>query len=239
MIQLNLLPDLKKEYIKSQKTKGLVISVSILVTLAAVGLSVLLFIYVAFLQQVQINLATDDIKQKEGQLKAIPNVDKYLTIQAQLSALPNLHAQKGAYDRLFDFLNVLNPSAPNNITLNTLQLSGADKGIVLTGSTSSFEALNIFADTLKNAQITYKAKGQGDPVTEGMFTQVLVQSSGFSRSNNKDLVSFTIKVTYRDSVFDIQNTDTKATVPSITTTQSVTQSPQAKQLFNADSKGQQ
>jgi hypothetical protein len=238
MIQLNLLPDLKKEYIKAQKTKSFVISTSILVTIGAVGLSALLFVYVTFVQQLQINLATDDIKRKETDLKAIQDVDKYLTVQAQLAALPDLHNGKGSYDRLFNFLNVLNPSAPNNINLSTLQLEAEARTMMLTGTTGNFETLNVFVDTLKNAEISYKAGGQGEPQTEKMFEQTLVMSSGFSRVDGKNLVSFTIKTVYTPAVFDVQNTDLAAKVPSITTTQSVTQSPQAGQLFNSNGTAQ-
>ncbi len=237
MIQLNLLPDLKKEFIKSQKTKGLVISSSILVTLGAVGLSVLLFVYVTFVQQFQINLATDDIKQKETQLKTIADVDKYLTVQAQLAALPDLHNNKGSYSRLFDFLGVLNPSAPSNINLSNLQLSVSTQNLVLTGTTGTFETLNVFVDTLKNAEISYKHQGQGETIKEKMFTQVLVQNSGLAHVGAKNLVSFAVKLVYNQSAFDVQNTDIAASVPHITTTQSVTQSPQTGLLFN-DNKAQ-
>lgn len=234
MIQLNLLPDLKKEYIKSQKTKGVVIGVSIITTIGAVGLSVLLFIYVTFLQQVQINLATDDIKSKENQLKGITDVDKYLTVQAQLAALPDLHANKGSYSRLFDFLGVINPSAPNNVSLDNLQLENITHSITFTGTTASFETLNVFVDTLKNAQVGYKQDGKGETQTTKMFQQVLVQNSGFAHVNGKDLVSFSVKTIYIPSVFATTNTDVKASIPNITTTQSVTQSPT---IFN-DNKGQ-
>lgn len=232
MIQLNLLPDLKKEYIKSQKTKGLVISVSILVTIGAVGLSALLFVYVTFLQQIQINLATDDINQKETQLKAVTDIDKYLTVQGQLAALPDLHNNKGSYSRLFDYLGVINPSSPSNINLSNLQLSADTKTMILTGTTGTFETLNVFVDTLKNAEITYKVNSQGDTLKDKMFNQVLVQASGLAHVSGKNLVSFTVKVVYNPVVFDVQSTDITPNIPHITTTQSVTQSPQAGQLFN-------
>lgn len=236
MIQLNLLPDLKKEFIQSQKAKAFVMTVSIFVTLGAIGLSVLLFVYVTFLQQFQISLATDDIAKKEQQLKGITDVEKYVTVQNQLASLPDLHAQKGLYSRLFDFLSVLNPSAPNNVTLSDLRVLSEDKTILLTGTAGSFQNLNTFADTLKNANITYKAGGQGDAVTNKMFEQVLVQTADIIRSNSQTQVGFTIKTTYNDAVFDAHNTDMTVKVPNITTTQSVTQSPGP--IFNGKSGGQ-
>jgi hypothetical protein len=236
MIQLNLLPDLKKEFIKAQKTKALVITVSIFVTLGALGLSALLFVYVTFLQQFQSNLASDDITKKEQQLKGITDIDKYLTVQNQLASLPDLHNQKGMYSRMFDFLSVMNPSAPNNVTLSDLRVLTDDKTIIFTGTTASFQTLNTFADTLKNVEVTYKEGGQGDPKTNKMFEQVLVQTADIVRANNQTLVGFTVKTTYKDLVFDVRNTDMTAKVPTITTTQSVTQSPNP--LFNGKAGGQ-
>lgn len=231
MIQLNLLPDLKKEFIQSQKSKSLVISVSIIVTLAALGLSALFFVYVTFIQQVQVSVADNDIKNRTAELKKVQDIDKYLTIQNQLSALPELHGNKGSYSRLFDFLNVLNPSAPNNVSLTNLQVLQADKAIQFSGNTKNFETLNIFVDTLKNAEVTYKTADGGEPVTEKMFSQVLVGSSDLSRIENNTLVSFVVRTIYKDSVFDAHNKEMTAKIPNITTTQSVTQSP-TQQLFN-------
>jgi hypothetical protein len=224
MIQLNLLPDIKKEYINAQKTRALVVSVSILVTLGAIGLSVLLFVYVTFVQQLQISLATDDIKSKNQQLNSISDLSKYLTIQNQLAALPDLHANKGIYSRLLTFLPVLNPNAPNNISLNKLQLTTADKQVSFTGSTASFETLNVFVDTLRNAKVTYKDSSNTQQTTN-MFSQVLVQSSSINRLNGKTTVGFTVQGFYQDAAFDARNTGVSASIPNIQTTQSVTESP--------------
>ncbi len=226
MIQLNLLPDLKKEFINAQKTKGLVVSVSILVTLGALGLSALLFVYVTFVQQLQVNLASDNIKRELTDLKGVDNIDKYLTIQNQLKSLPALHDGKGNTSRLFNFLAVVNPSAPNNVTLGALQLTMADHVMTLTGTTATFETLNVFVDTLKNAQVSYKQGGQGDPIKQKMFDSVLIQAAGFIKSQtSENIVGFTIKTTFQDAVFAASNTDVTASVPNITTTPSVTQSP--------------
>lgn len=233
MIQLNLLPDLKKEFIKAQKTKGLVITVAVLTTVGAVGLSALLFLYVTFGQQLQIGLATDSIEKKSNELASISDINQYLTIQNQLASITSLHDGKGAYSRLFSFLNVLNPSPPNNINLNNSQLVTTDKTVLFVGTTGSFESLNVFVDTLKNAQVSYKAIGEGDPVKEPMFPQVLIQDSGLAKVNNNTLVSFTVKATYGDPVFDARHTDVVVEVPSITTTQSVTGAPvPSDKLFN-------
>jgi hypothetical protein len=239
MIQLNLLPDLKKEFIRSQKNKSLVISSSILVTLGALGLSGLLFVYVTFAQQVQIGIVTQDIQNKSQELSQIKDINKYLTIQNQLSSVGMLHSSKGIYSRLFDFFSVLNPNPPNSINLTGAQLVTIDKSIMFNGTTSSFESINIFVDTLKNAQLSYMAEGATAATKESMFEQVFVQNSGLGKSNEKQVVAFTVRAVYRESVFGASITDVKAEVPSITTTPSATQAPVPAQstpqqpLFNS------
>ena len=235
MIQLNLLPDIKKEFINAQKTRAVVVSSSILITLGAIGLSVVLFIYVTFLQQLQISLATGDIKSKTQQLNGIADLDKYLTIQNQLAALPELHDQKGIYSRLLSFLPVLNPNSPNNIVLSKLQVSTTDKLVSLTGSTATFESLNVFVDTLQNAKVAYK-DASGAQQSSQMFSAVFVQNSAIDKSNGGNRVSFTVNSTYQDAVFDGTNTEVTATVPNIQTSQSVTDSPK---LFDSSSNGGQ
>lgn len=230
MIQLNLLPDLKKEFIKAQKSKSVIIGASIMVTLGAIGISALLFVYVTFVQQVQINWATDEINKKSNELKNIPDINKYLTIQNQLGKLPELHEGKGAYSRLFGFMNILNPAAPNNVSLASLQLVTEETSIIFTGNTTNFETFNIFVDTLKNAEISYKENGAAEAKTEKMFDVVMVQSSGLSKSGNQTVVAFTVQAAYKESVFDVRNTEATVKVPNITTTGSVTEAP--KPLFD-------
>lgn len=224
MIQLNLLPDIKKEFINAQKTRAVVMSSSILVTVVAVGLAVLMFVYVTFLQQLQITLATNDIKEKDKQLNSVQDLSKYLTIQNQLAALPELHASKGVYSRLLSFLPVLNPNAPNNVALTKLQLVALDKQVNFTGSTASFESLNVFVDTLRNAEVAYKDSSAQQQKSK-MFESIMVQNSNIDKLNGKSSVSFTVIAQYVEPAFDAHNTDVTASVPNIKTSQSVTESP--------------
>lgn len=238
MIQFNLLPDIKKEYINAKKSKALVIGVSAITAVGSIGLTVLLFVYVFFVQQLQTGIITSDIKKKSDSLNSIQDLSKYLTVQSQLASLPGLHDQKGAYLRLFNFLPVLNPGDPNNIKLANLQLLTNDKSIVFTGTTASFQSLNIFADSLRNAEVSYKEPGATTAKKDKIFDSVYVQNGVLSRINGGLLVSFSIRTVYRDYVFDIRNSEVDASVPNIKTTQSITESPKLP-LFDTPKTGGQ
>ena len=225
MIQLNLLPDLKKEYLKSQKTKAFVMKCSVLTAIASFGITILIALYAFFGQQLQISLISNDIKDKTSKLNSISDVGKYLTVQNQLQALPALHAGKGIYSRLLDILPIINPSSPNNVKLSTLQLAITNNAIALTGTTATFQALNVFVDTLNNAQFSYKQSGSTATTTDKVFTSVVVDTSSLAQVNGKKIVSFSIQTTYNPAVFDSANSDVTASVPNINTTPSVTGAP--------------
>lgn len=231
MIQLNLLPDIKKEFINAQRARNTVISGSILTIIVALGVTVLAFLYVFFGQQLQFILVNNDIASQSKTLKGISDLGKYLTVQNQLAALPALHEDKTIYSRLFDYLPTLNPSAPNNMTLASLQVDESQNTVLFTGISPTFEALNVFKDTLQNAELSYQAKGASEAIKTKLFPKVIVESATLGRTNNQLLVNFSIRGTYDDGAFAATSTNVVLNVPNIQTTQSVLQSP--KPVFNS------
>jgi len=84
MIGINLLPDVKKEFLKAQRTRNTVISLSILIMFVAGGLTVFLALFVYVGQTTAINVVKGDIDTKQKTLGEKPEITKYLTIQNQL-----------------------------------------------------------------------------------------------------------------------------------------------------------
>ena len=91
MIQFNLLPDVKIKYIKTQRTKRMVILVSLLVSAASLALVTIMFVSVQVIQKKSLNDLSKDIVAETKQLQDVQDLDKILTIQNQLTALPALH----------------------------------------------------------------------------------------------------------------------------------------------------
>src|SRR4051794_9960581 len=103
MIQLNLLPDVKLEYIKAQRSRRLVITTSLLISAGAIILLVLLF-SVSSLQKKHISDLSKSISKQTTELQQKPQINKILTVQNQLGSLTALHAAKPAAARLVDYL---------------------------------------------------------------------------------------------------------------------------------------
>ena len=101
MLQFNLLPDVKLEYVKTQRTKHLLTLLSFAASAAGIGILVLSVITVDVVQKVALNNLNGDIKKYSTQLKQIPDLDKILTVQNQLGTLTSLHDKKPVTSRMF------------------------------------------------------------------------------------------------------------------------------------------
>jgi Tfp pilus assembly protein PilN len=147
-IQLNLLPDVKTRYIKSEKTRRLAILISIIVTGVCVGV-IVVFLAVLGGQKIALNKADDQINKKSTELKNVANITNMLTVQAQLNSLNTLHGQKTVNSRLFGYMAQLTPAS---VQIAELSLNQKDSTATVTGSADTLESVNKFTDTLKFAQ---------------------------------------------------------------------------------------
>lgn len=224
MIRLNLLPDVKLEYLRTKRVQAQVISTATLITLGTVALVVLLALWVYGGQTLQKAYLTGEIKKHSNELKAIPDIDKYLTIQNQLANVTALHDAKNDYSRLMSYLPILNPSAPNNVTLTNIELlsnelSGNALGIQ--GEVKDYTALATFRDTLLNAQLSYDGG-----TNEKLFESVTVATSSLEQSTKgAPVVVFRIDTIYNPNAFLSSVKQPVVNVPIKTTTQSAQSSP--------------
>jgi len=205
MITLNLLPDIKREYLRSQRTKRIFMVGSLIVSAGFVALVVLLGIYVFAVQRLEINGAQSGIDEAQRQLNEIPDLEKMLTVQQQLESLPALHNQKPAMERLFTYLAAV---VPADISLNSIDLDvSGDSTAEINGFAQDFPSINAFTDSLKNARVTF----EGSDEQIQAFNNVVVESYGVDNS----ATSFRINLRFEPRIFDNTLKAAKLTVPNI------------------------
>ena len=88
MSQINLLPDVKREYLKAQQMKRAFTVVSVLITVAVVSALILLFIFVQFGQPRHIKNVQTDINASISKLKQTKDAVKIVTVQGVLEQIP-------------------------------------------------------------------------------------------------------------------------------------------------------
>ncbi|HEX8226623.1 MAG TPA: hypothetical protein VF572_02020 [Candidatus Saccharimonadales bacterium] len=212
MIQFNMLPDVKLEYVKAQRIKHTVISAALMSAGSSFLIFLLLFLAVHVVQQKNIGDLNNDIKKYSTQLKNTPDLDKVLTIQNQLGALPALHADKAAASRTFLYIQQLTPP---NVTLTEVTTDYASNTILLSGQSGSFDNVNRLVDTLKFTTYTDKEGANGKA-----FSGVVM--SEFTRAANT--TTFTVTANYEPTIFD-NASKVSLKVPTTISTPSVTGQP--------------
>ena len=215
MIQINLLPEVKAEYVKAQRTKHMVLVISLIVIISCVVVLGLLTFTAFGAQKLQLNNTKTDIDKNLKTVQSYKDLDKILTIQNQLTALTPLHVAKPVVSRIFTYLQQITPS---DVRIDTFTVNFVDNTINLDGNADSVLAVNRFVDTLKFTTIAPVAQGQ-DP--KNAFSSVILQS--FSTKDGETTYSITLKVD--PELFNSENKDIKLAVPVTVTTRSQTQLP--------------
>lgn len=224
MIQLNLLPDVKLEYIKAQRSRRLVLSTSILIAAASIGLLILL-LSVDGLQKKHMSDLSHDISSETNQLQHKPQINKMLTVQNQLESLTDLHAKKPAAARLSDFLNQVTPA---NVNITELKIDFTQQTASITGTSDSLANVNKYIDTLKFTTFTSDNNDQSQPA----FSNIVLSSFSLDTGSHSpgQAANYTITLSYNPTIFDITQ-NVKLSVPSVTTTRLEVNQP--SDLFQA------
>lgn len=194
MIQFNLLPDIKQQYIKAQAVKRLVISVSFIASAAVLFVFLVLLSSVYVVQKKNIHDLEQDIHTNTATLQNLPNVADILTVQSQLNSLAILNAQKPAASRVFGFLSALTPA---QATISDLKMDYTQRTMIITGNAPSLDVVNTFVDGLKFT--TYATIGQSGG--RAAFSSVVL--SGFSRDAKS--ATYSITCTFDPAIFDNAN----------------------------------
>lgn len=209
MIQMNLLPDVKLEYIKAQRTRQMAVTIASIVTIVSIAILVLL-LAANGLQKKHLNDLSKDINTESSKLKSEPDINRILTVQNQLESLTQLHDGKPAASRLFGYLNQVTPT---QVSINNFATDFTTQTATITGSADALSSVNTYVDTLKFTKYTTDTVTDPAPA----FSNVVLTSFGVSSGGSGKTATYTITLTYDKTIFDItQNVQLK--VPSNATT---------------------
>jgi hypothetical protein len=223
MVQFNLLPDVKIQYLKAKRQKHIMVLISSLAIVASLVVLLIMISTVKVLQKKHISDLNKDIASASKELDGTKDLTKILTIQNQLKELPNLHEQKPAASRLFSYLS---QTAPSQASISRLSVSFEMNTITIDGSAGDLSVVNTFTDTLKFTRYSI----DGAEATKNAFSDVVLSS--FSRDSKTATYSITAK--FDPVIFD-GTTEPKLVVPNIVTTRSEVEQPTA--LFQKSKTG--
>jgi Tfp pilus assembly protein PilN len=215
MIQFNLLPDVKLKYVRAQRTKRLMISVSALVTAISLVLFFSVLVYVDVAQKSHLNNINSDIATNSASLTSNSNLNGILTIQNQLSSLPALEKSDPVSTRLFDYLTQVTPA---DATISSANFDFGAHTIDIDGAADSLNTVNQFVDTLEFA--TYKLPNSS--TTPKAFSTVILTSYSYSTTTG---ATYDITLNFDPNLFADTAIPVLTVPPGKTTTRSVLDQP--------------
>ena len=124
MYEINLVPDVKKEMIKAQKTRNITLFFCFIASVAAVVLA-LVFIGIKTGQDLAISGQDKQMSAMSKKINEYDGMNEILTVQAQLNKMSEIAENKTVLSRIFNVFSVLLPSGADRVTLSELNINVA------------------------------------------------------------------------------------------------------------------
>ena len=239
MIEINLLPNLKRELLKTRAMRNRVISISFLVGGASIAAVVVLALILGS-QIAAEAVQSGVIKDRNDKLMAVEDLNKVVTIQHQLTKINEQHSGKKINSRVFDVVTAVNPVAPNNVSFSDIKVNPESKTITLEGSAvNGYSALETLKKTILNTKVQTT---DGDKSSEVSLTKEIKDgdTSFGENSEGKKVLQFSFSFEYAEELLAPANNGT-VSVLTPTGKVDVTDSRQGipDSLFKSNSKKQE
>ena len=239
MIEINLLPNVKRELLKTRAMRNRVISISFLVGGASIAAVVVLALILG--SQIAAEAVQNGvIKDRNDKLMAVEDLNKVVTIQHQLTKINEQHSGKKINSRIFDVVTAVNPVAPNNVSFSDIKVNPESKTITLEGSAvNGYSALETLKKTILNTKVQTT---DGDKSSEVSLTKDIKDgdTSFGENSEGKKVLQFSFSFEYAEELLAPANNGT-VSVLTPTGKVDVTDSRQGipDSLFKSNSKKQE
>lgn len=236
MIEINLIPDVKQEFLRAQRMRTAAVSFSIMAGLIAGGIVVVLGLLVGA-QIVHEKVSTAALNREYKNLTSINGVSDLLTIQSQLSSVSDLSDGRSMTSRMFDTLVAISPSAPNEIKISKVMIAPETTEMTIEGSTAAgFTATDVFRKTILNTKVYYQISGQEGqevPLTDDV---VMGTTSYGEDGSGQRVLRFTLTFKYPAELLTNTGKNVRVESPSgqIDVTDSKTRVPDS--LFSEQAK---
>lgn len=208
MIEINLIPDIKRELIQTQRARSFVVMVSTIVGVTAIIIISLLALYIFSVQQIRGNGLDTQITTENKTLSEVKDLSKMLTIQNQLTKISQINDNKKIDSRIFNLLDNISPPSPNNISISNVSVDSTEETISIDGQAIiGYSALETLKKMVIGAQIKY-IDSDNKPQYLALADNVTTKDVSYGEdSNGIKVLRFTIVFNYAVELFavDIKN----------------------------------
>jgi len=221
MIEINLIPDVKRELLEAQRMRNTVITVAIITSIAVGAVVILLAFYIYAVQGARSAYLDSKIDEKGQQLSKVDDLSKILTIQNQLAKISEYNDQKIVTSRIFDAMSAITSTGNEPVSFSQISISpggattddteaalseGAGGMLLFEGQTASYTSMEAFKKTIENTSIVVQdSDGELIPLASNINTGEV--SYGEDATGNK-VVRFTITFEYAEALFSTPSNKT-------------------------------
>lgn len=156
MIEINLLPDIKKEALVAKKIRNQVSAISIIASMVGVGAVIIMIVSVFIVQGLIIKDQKTKIDVKFDSFAKYNGVNELLTIQNQLRNLKSMHEKKPATSRVFAIMTQLIKRNNLDIKMTKVATDPHKNQIVMEAySERGYSELERLKKTIEEARVSY------------------------------------------------------------------------------------
>ena len=207
MIEINLTPDVKQEYLKAKQARMMVISGAIIVSIVSVAIVALLAFYLFVAQALLSSNAGKDIEDKQKSLVATADLTNMLTLQSQLANISSLHDKENMSSRMFNVLGAILPAQPNQVTFSTVKYDAETKSMHIDGQAANgFVAVDVFKKTIEATTFSYQEDNK--IITRSVANNVVLSNMSYGEdATGAKVLRFTVDFDYDPSLFASSSKD--------------------------------
>jgi len=132
MFEVNLVPAVKAEMIKSIKLKNMILFICLIIGGISLGIVGILGGVVAG-QKISSSNKTTQIEAMSSKIQSFDGLDEYLMVKNQLGGIASINEKRQVLSRVFSFLSVILPSGPDSITISELSMDLSTDTLTFSG----------------------------------------------------------------------------------------------------------
>ncbi|MBP7017943.1 hypothetical protein KBB17_00375 [Candidatus Saccharibacteria bacterium] len=186
MINVNLLPDSKLQKLKSKRSKDAVRAISVILIIASIALPVTLLIF-DFVMTQAIKSKQNKIDDLVTKFETQEDVQRILTVQNQLNALPQVEANSF---KMSNLLAVIEHATPKNVSLLGVNVLNDNGTFEFQVNADSMQSANEFINTLESIEIiSVNESGEGSGPISPFEAPVTTSLAGGA----SEPISFSVK----------------------------------------------
>lgn len=161
MIQINLIPDVKRDLLRAQAVRNFVIFVSMIAGIASIVVVVIALVTFGGMLVVT-GMNENNIKTKFDDLSKTSNLNEAIIVQSQLNEISNIRKASPNTSRIINqILTAIQTTGSNEVSFSSVKYDPATRTITIEGqSPIGFSALEGFKKTIKDSKIFYREQGK-------------------------------------------------------------------------------